>query len=70
MSSINGTVVEKCDVEGCNNDADRSLNMKLVSKSSLKIGADANAHSIHLCKEHYRQYKKDTKTSRSLDSVY
>lgn len=58
-----------CDVEGCDKEAERSINIKQVSKSSLKL-KQISGHSVHLCKEHYKQFKKDTKTDRSLDSVY
>lgn len=64
-----GAKVEMCDVEGCSCEAERSLNMKQVAKCSLKL-KDSGARSVHLCKEHYKQYKKETKTERSLDSVY
>ena len=29
-----------------------------------------DARNVHLCKEHYKQYKKETKTDRSIDSIY
>jgi hypothetical protein len=60
---------EVCDVAGCSNPAERSFNIKQVSKSSLKL-KDEGARQIHLCKEHYREFKKETKTDRSLDQVY
>jgi hypothetical protein len=63
------TKKETCDVAGCNNEAERSLNVKLVSQSSLKL-KEGDHRSVHLCKEHYKEYKKETKTSRGLDSVY
>ena len=63
------TKEEICDVEGCSNVAERSFNIKQVSRSSLKL-KDEGARQIHLCKEHYREFKKETKTDRSLDQVY
>ena len=60
MSSTagHGAKVSICDVKGCECEAERSLNLKQLQKCS------------HLCKEHYKQYKKETKTSRAIDAVY
>ena len=64
-----GAKEETCDVDGCNNVAERSLNMKQVSKCNLKLKA-GDHRSVHLCKEHYKEYKKATKTDREIDSIY
>jgi len=64
-----GAKTEICDVEGCNNEAERSLNMKQVAKCDLKLKAGEH-RNVHLCKEHYKSYKKQTKTERSIDSIY
>jgi len=58
-----------CDVAGCNKEAERSINMKLISKSTLKL-KDPGVRNAHLCKEHYKTFKKETKTSRELDQYY
>ena len=58
-----------CDVSGCDKEAERSINMKQFAKSSLKL-KDSEVRSVHLCKEHYKNYKKETKTSRELDQYY
>lgn len=64
-----GAKTEICDVEGCENVAERSLNMKQVARSTLVL-KNPGARSVHLCKEHYKQYKKETKTDRAIDSIY
>lgn len=71
MSSTagHGTKTAICDVKGCENVAERSLNVKQLSKCSLTFKTEI-AHNAHLCKEHYKQYKKETKTERSIDAVY
>ena len=58
-----------CDVINCNKEAERSIGLKQFSKSSLKL-KDAGVRSAHLCKEHYKEFKKETKTSRELDHYY
>jgi len=58
-----------CDVAGCDKEAERSINLKQVSQSSLRL-KDPGVRSAHLCKEHYKVFKKETKTSRGLDQFY
>ncbi len=58
-----------CDVMNCEKEAERSISLKQVSQSSLKL-KDPKVRSAHLCKEHYKDFKKETKTSRELDKYY
>ena len=58
-----------CDVAGCDKEAERSISMKQFSQSSLKL-KNTGVRSAHLCKEHYKTFKKETKTSRELDQYY
>ncbi|MDR0887660.1 MAG: hypothetical protein LBM39_00535 [Candidatus Methanoplasma sp.] len=69
VSPKHSTTVKACDVSGCENDSERSISLKLVAKSSLKL-KDDNLRSVHLCKDHYKALKKETKTDRGLDKVY
>ena len=61
--------VQTCDVQGCCNPSERSFNIKQVSKSSLELKS-SDLRQVHLCKQHYREFKKDTKGDRALDAVY
>ena len=61
--------VEICDVAGCNCESERSLNIKQVGATDLKLKSD-DLKSVHLCKEHYKEYKKKSKTQRALDATY
>lgn len=63
------TSAEVCDVAGCDKPAERSLNRKQVAKTGLKL-KDPEVRQVHLCKEHYKAYKKESKTDRELDSYY
>lgn len=70
MASADHNKTEKvCDVANCDKEAERSISMKQFSKSSLKL-KDSGVRSAHLCKEHYKSFKKETKTSRELDQYY
>lgn len=64
-----GSAEEVCDVAGCDKPAERSFNIKQVSKSSLTLKS-SDLRQVHLCKEHYKAFKKETKTDRELDQVY
>ena len=55
--------------EGCDKPAERSLNIKQVAKTSLKL-KNPGVRQVHLCKEHYKAYKKESKTDRELDAYY
>lgn len=71
MSSTVGHAakVSICDVKGCECEAERSLNLKQLAQCSLTFKTEITRNG-HLCKEHYKQYKKETKTSRSIGAVY
>ena len=58
-----------CHVEGCNDAVERSINYKKVSESDLPLKA-GSYRQIGLCKNHYREFKKQTKKSRGLDRIY
>lgn len=55
---------EKCSVTGCKNDAVRSLPVDKVKAAGLKVGEVRRAY---LCREHYREFKKETKKDRTLE---
>ncbi|MHA1785921.1 MAG: hypothetical protein ACTSVY_01100 [Candidatus Helarchaeota archaeon] len=57
---------KKCSVEGCENEAERSLNIAAVSKSGLKV-KENKLKKAYLCKVHYKEYKKKTKKDREVE---
>ena len=57
----------KCDVSGCNEPAERSLPRDKVS-AHLSVGGTGHGR-VHLCKKHYREYKKKTKEERKLERL-
>ena len=54
----------KCSVTGCKNDAVRSLPVDKVKSAGLKVG---DVRRAYLCKEHYKEFKKETKKDRVLE---
>ena len=55
----------KCNVSDCDNDGFRSLNTKKIEGSGLRVSA--NNKKAALCKDHYKEWKKETKDDRSLE---
>jgi hypothetical protein len=55
----------KCNVDGCDNDAARSLNTKKIEDAGLRLNTAGKKSG--LCKEHYKEWKKLTKDDRSLE---
>lgn len=57
-----------CDVSGCSKEAERSTSGKKMKDSSLTLDKK-DARSVHLCKEHYRTFRKETKKDRKLETL-
>ena len=55
----------KCNVEGCENDATRSLNTTKVERAGLDVTSAGKKSA--LCKEHYKEWKKESKDDRDLE---
>jgi hypothetical protein len=55
----------KCNVDGCDKDGARSINTRKVENANLRV-ISAGKKSV-LCKEHYKEYKKESKEDRDLE---
>lgn len=55
----------KCNVEGCSNDGVRSLNTGKVENAGLRVNSPGK--KTVLCKEHYKEWKKESKEDRDLE---
>lgn len=54
----------KCSVVGCDKEAVRSLSREKVSAAGLKVEGTRRSY---LCKDHYKEYKKETKKDKMLE---
>ena len=61
-------MVDTCSVLGCENPAARSLPAVRVKGADLKL-KDEEARRAHLCKDHYKKFKKATKDDRELERL-
>lgn len=54
----------KCSVVRCDKQAVRSLSREKVSTAGLNVG---EARRAYLCKDHYKEFKRETKKERMLE---
>ena len=55
----------KCNVEACDQGGVRSLNTAQIENAGLRV-TSAGKKNI-LCKEHYKEWKKESKDDRDLE---
>jgi hypothetical protein len=55
----------KCNVSNCDKDGARSLNTSKVENAGLSV--NSSGKKTVLCKEHYKEYKKESKDDRDLE---
>jgi hypothetical protein len=55
----------KCNFEGCDQDGARSLNTSKVENAGLRV--NSSGKKTVLCKEHYKEYNKESKDDRDLE---
>lgn len=58
----------ECDISGCTAEAERSISTKRVEKVGLTLRETVGKRA-HVCKTHYREFKKRTKKERELESL-
>jgi len=59
----------KCDVMGCDTEAVRSVPRKEAEEALFGLEFVATGRRMHLCKSHYRSYKKKTKGKREMERL-
>jgi hypothetical protein len=60
--------LDKCDVESCGEPSERSLSRKKV-KDAMEWSLNGEDKNAHLCKKHYKEFKKATKEERKIESL-
>ncbi|MGI9567434.1 MAG: hypothetical protein ACR2LL_10555 [Nitrosopumilus sp.] len=55
----------KCNVDGCDKAGARSLNTTKVENAGLRV--NSTGKKTVLCKEHYKEWKKESKDDRELE---
>ncbi len=60
---------EVCGVSGCGKDAVRSVAEGKLKAALPGLSAKADFRRVHLCRDHYREFRKKTKQERELDRL-
>lgn len=60
--------VRSCDIVGCDKTAERAVSGKKVDKAGLRLSSNPDKNA-HLCKDHYREFKKKTKKDRVIERL-
>ncbi|HKZ98418.1 MAG TPA: hypothetical protein VJ326_02335 [Thermoplasmata archaeon] len=60
---------EVCAVSGCGGKAARSLPTSKIKEVLPDLSLTGDARRSHLCRDHYRQFRKKTKTERELERL-
>jgi len=61
---------ERCSVSGCKDEADRSVSSKKYQGAMAGVTLSGEVgRRVHLCRKHYREYRKKTKDERELDRL-
>ena len=59
--------VKVCEVSGCSDEAVRSVSAEKARKVGLSVSKSRG--KVHLCKRHYKDFKKATKKDRELERL-
>ncbi|MFQ6060846.1 MAG: hypothetical protein ACE5KV_06090 [Thermoplasmata archaeon] len=57
-----------CDLKGCSKPAVRSISAKKFS-SAMPDARIPSTRRVHICKDHYKKYRKKTKKDRKLQRL-
>ncbi len=65
--NMSSNEAEICEIKGCKNEVVRSIPTKNILKNLPKAKLEnENKKRTHICKDHYKQFKKATKEERDL----
>lgn len=57
-----------CEIVGCREPAERSLSARAVQDAGMSV-PDHVDKRVHLCKKHYKEFKKKTRKERELERL-
>jgi hypothetical protein len=59
----------ECSVLDCSEESKRSLSTKKVENALPNLKLQASGKKVHLCRIHYKQFKKATKQQRKIETL-
>ena len=60
---------EICNVVNCTAEVKRSISMKKVQNALPNMKFKKDTKKVHLCREHYKEFKKATKADRKIETL-
>jgi len=60
---------ESCGVSGCGQEAVRSVALAKAKDALAGLILSAQLRRVHLCKDHYREFRKKTRKDREFDRL-
>ena len=69
MAPARDTESETCMVSGCKEIAVRSISAEKLKKGLSGVSLKTDSRRAHICKKHYRQFRKKTKGERELERL-
>ena len=58
-----------CQLSGCKEEAVRSISADKLKKAMSGTSLKEDSRRVHICKTHYRQFRKKTKGDRELERL-
>lgn len=58
-----------CEISGCSEEAVRSIPKAKIKGALPDASFDKEGRRIHICKKHYKQYRKKTKQDREIERL-
>jgi hypothetical protein len=58
----------QCEIAGCSEDGARSVPAKKLEKAGMETSKDPSKNA-HICRTHYKEFKKKTKKERALERL-
>ncbi|MFQ6129076.1 MAG: hypothetical protein ACE5QW_09270 [Thermoplasmata archaeon] len=69
MPPRRGKEPEKCEISDCNDEAVRSIPAGKLKGALSDVSFEKERGRVHICKSHYKKYKKATKENRKLERL-
>ncbi|MFQ6107627.1 MAG: hypothetical protein ACE5QF_08615 [Thermoplasmata archaeon] len=69
MSPRRRKEAETCEISGCGEEAARSIPTGKLKGALPDVSVEKERGRVHICKKHYRKYKKATKQDRELERL-
>ena len=60
---------QDCQISGCREEATRSISADKLKNAISGVSLKEDSRRVHICRTHYRQFRKKTKGDRELERL-